>query len=303
MLIARLAFILLLVIYYSPAYCAVVENIHSVVYVKDIQTFCEKLRKSTPRLGVEQCLGAGLKANGGSSVQGVPIFAHEATPVASSASSTQTPIRVLLIGGIHGDELTSPEIVLSWIKRLSEPEAGAYHWKVVPLLNPDGYFAAKPQRVNANGVDLNRNFPTTDWATKAKYYWEKQVAKDPRRYPGKAPLSEPETKWLHDQLESFKPHAIISVHAPLGVLDFDGPAPAPRKIGRLYLDQVGVYPGSLGNYSGVQRGVPVVTLELPHSLNMPAPFEQDRMWRDMLAWLKQRSLLEQTSKATIPAKP
>jgi murein tripeptide amidase MpaA len=30
----------------------------------------------------------------------------------------------------------------------------------VPVLNPDGMLAAKPRRVNANGVDLNRNFPT-----------------------------------------------------------------------------------------------------------------------------------------------
>ncbi len=278
-------------------YSAANEPIQGTVYKPELELFCTKLHKTLPRLSFEQCLNSGLKNSGSSSVRGVPLYAHEAMAhqakqTTLTVHTTKAPLRVLLIGGIHGDELTSPEIVLSWIKRLNETEALSYHWKVLPLLNPDGFFAPKPQRTNAHGVDLNRNFPTTDWATKAKYYWEKQVAKDPRRYPGKAPLSEPESKWLHDQIESFKPQAIVSVHAPLGVLDFDGPAPAPRKIGRLYLDQVGVYPGSLGNYSGIQKGVPVVTLELPHALNMPSAFEQDRMWRDMLAWLKQRSVLE-----------
>jgi murein peptide amidase A len=304
MIIVRFILILLLVIPCMRTYSAVNEPIQSAVYKPELQLFCTRLHKTLPRTSLEQCINSGLKNSGSSSVRGVPLYAHEAVPVQAAPPkqamlmsgltvprSTKAPLRVLLIGGIHGDELTSPEIVLSWIRRLNETEASAYHWKVIPLLNPDGFFMPKPQRTNANGVDLNRNFPTTDWATKAKYYWEKQVAKDPRRYPGKAPLSEPESKWLHDQIESFKPHAIVSVHAPLGVLDFDGPAPAPRKIGRLYLDQVGVYPGSLGNYSGIQKGVPVVTLELPHALNMPSSFEQDRMWRDMLAWLKQRSAL------------
>jgi murein peptide amidase A len=280
------------------AYCAAIELIQSTVYKNELQPFCVRLHKTMPRLSLEQCTSSGLKSTAGASVRGMSLYAHEARPTSPAPTQRETkiPLRVLLIGGIHGDELTSPEIVLNWIKRLSETDANTYHWKVVPLVNPDGFFAPKPQRTNANGVDLNRNFPTTDWATKAKFYWEKQVAKDPRRYPGKAPLSEPESKWLHDQIESFKPHAIVSVHAPLGVLDFDGPAPAPRKIGRLYLDQVGVYPGSLGNYSGIQKGVPVVTLELPHALNMPSAFEQDRMWRDMLAWLKQRSALELSAK-------
>jgi murein peptide amidase A len=278
------------------AYCAAIEPIQSIVYKNELQPFCTRLHKTMPRLSLEQCINSGLKSTVGASVRGISLYAHEARPASPAQRDTKIPLRVLLIGGIHGDELTSPEIVLNWIKRLPETDANTYHWKVVPLVNPDGFFATKPQRTNANGVDLNRNFPTTDWATKAKFYWEKQVAKDPRRYPGKAPLSEPESKWLHDQIESFKPHAIVSVHAPLGVLDFDGPAPAPRKIGRLYLDQVGVYPGSLGNYSGIQKGVPVVTLELPHALNMPSAFEQDRMWRDMLAWLKQRSALELSAK-------
>jgi hypothetical protein len=254
--------------------------------------FCAQVRKRLPRLPTSDCTDTGLKASGATSVLGVPIFEH----VRPASQRSGAPIRVLLMGGIHGDELTAIEISFRWLRRLSEPEAGRFEWKLVPLLNPDGMFAKTAQRTNTNGVDLNRNFPTPDWQAKAKYYWEKQVNRDPRRYPGPKPLSEPESRWLHRQLDEFKPHAIVSVHAPLGVLDFDGPAPAPRRIGRLYLDQVGVYPGSLGNYSGVHRGVPVVTLELPHALNLPGEFEQDRMWRDILHWLNQRLVLNGAGK-------
>jgi hypothetical protein len=249
------------------------------------RAFCASVAQRLPRLGAQGCAAAGLTSNGGRSVQGVPIFYREQPSTAKNA------IRVLVIGGIHGDELTASETVFRWIGRLAGDDAQPYHWKVVPLLNPDGMFAQPARRTNANGVDLNRNFPTPDWEVKARQYWERTVNKDPRRYPGPRPLSEPETRWLHEQLESFRPQAIVSVHAPLGVLDFDGPAPAPSRIGRLYLDQIGVYPGSLGNYSGVYRGIPVVTLELPHALVMPTPFEQDRIWRDMLRWLRQRLVL------------
>jgi hypothetical protein len=152
--------------------------------------------------------------------------------------------------------------------------------------------APKPKRVNANGVDLNRNFPTPGWEQEAPQYWAKATRSDPRRFPGKAPLSEPETRWLYQEMERFRPQVIISVHAPFGVLDFDGPAPAPTKFGRLLINRVGVYPGSLGNYSGRHKNVPVITIELPNALTMPPEAETRRIWRDMLVWI-QRNVPEQ----------
>ena len=65
--------------------------------------------------------------------------------------------------------------------------------------------------------------------------------------------SEPESRFLLAQMDHFKPHLIVSIHAPYGVLDFDGPAVPPSKLGRLYLDQVGIFPGSLGNYGGIHK--------------------------------------------------
>lgn len=194
-------------------------------------------------------------------------------------------MRVLLIGGIHGDELTAPSIVLQWMSWIESAPANNFYWKVVPVLNPDGLLAPKPQRMNANGVDLNRNFPTPGWQQEAPRYWAKNTGRDPRRFPGTAPLSEPESRWLDQEIQRFKPHVIISVHAPFGVLDLDGPAPPPRRFGRLLLNRVGVYPGSLGNYGGLHKNVPVVTIELPNALALPPNTEVRRIWQDMLTWI------------------
>jgi protein MpaA len=162
------------------------------------------------------------------------------------------------------------------------------HWRFIPALNPDGLTARPPRRVNANGVDLNRNFPTPRWDREAPFYWEKRTRKDPRRWPGPRPLSEPESRYLHDEMARFKPHLIVSIHAPFGVLDFDGPSVPPARLGRLYLDQVGIYPGSLGNYGGVHKGVPVVTVELPNAQRTPLNAEMRQMWIDLLRWMSER---------------
>jgi len=93
---------------------------------------------------------------------------------------------------------------------------------------------------------------------------------------------------LHAEMERMKPDLIVSVHAPYGVLDFDGPHLPPPRLGRLYLDQVGIVPGSLGNYAGVHKGVPVVTVELPNSLRTPLDSEMRQMWLDLLRWTTER---------------
>ncbi|MFN3629728.1 MAG: M14 family zinc carboxypeptidase, partial [Casimicrobiaceae bacterium] len=163
-------------------------------------------------------------------------------------------------------------------------------WRFVPVVNPDGLAASPPSRVNARGVDLNRNFPTPNWQQEAPRYWEQRTRRDPRRYPGRSPLSEPESRFIEEQLDAFLPDLIVSIHAPLGVLDFDGPAVPPHRLGRLYLDQVGVFPGSLGHYAGVHRRIPVVTIELPHALQPPTEAEMWHMWNDFLRWIDTRLL-------------
>ena len=90
-------------------------------------------------------------------------------------------------------------------------------------------------------------------------------------------------------IEEFKPDAIVSIHAPYGVLDYDGPDVPPERFGYLRLNQLGTYPGSLGNYAGIYLQLPVITLELPHAGLMPTAAQSQRIWSDMLSWLEKTS--------------
>jgi protein MpaA len=251
--------------------------------------WCKRLSARLSSLSVKNCQASALVPSGAFSHKGFPILTRR-IPAAKGAPAQ--PLRVMLLGGIHGDELTASAIVFQWLLLMQTPDAQQLSWSVVPVVNPDGLLAPRPKRVNANGVDLNRNFPTPGWAEEAPRYWAQATRSDPRRFPGKTALSEPETRWLYDEMERFKPQVIISVHAPFGVLDFDGPAPAPTRFGRLLINRVGVYPGSLGNYSGRHKNVPVITIELPSATAMPPEAETLRIWRDMLAWI-QRNVPEQ----------
>lgn len=246
--------------------------------------WCKRLGARLASVTMPLCERSGLAPTGALSHNGFPILMRSVPALKSSHDAK--PLRILLLGGIHGDELTSVSVVFQWLDLIDTVAARQFHWHIAPVLNPDGLLAAKPQRMNARGVDLNRNFPTPGWAQDAKAYWAKMARSDPRRFPGEAPLSEPESRWLYEEMERFQPDLVISVHAPFGIIDFDGPRNPPRRFGRLYLNRLGVYPGSLGNYGGMHKNVPVITIELPNAMSMPPKAEVQRIWRDMLAWIE-----------------
>ena len=264
--------------------------------------WCAKLTPRLPGISNTACKDSKLVPTGVNSLNGFPLLTRQ-IPVAKK--SAKPPLRVLLMGGIHGDELTSSSIVFRWLQFMPNAEAQKFEWSVVPVVNPDGLLAPKAKRVNANGVDLNRNFPTPGWQQDAPRYWAARTKSDPRRFPGHAPLSEPESRWVNDEMVRFRPDVIISVHAPYGVLDFDGPVEPPHKFGRLLLNRVGVYPGSLGNYSGVHKNVPVITIELPNAQKMPSDAEVKRIWLDMLDWINSnvvsQATMSKTQSAAAPA--
>jgi len=205
--------------------------------------------------------------------------------IAAASKRPDKAPRALVIGGIHGDELTSVSIVFRWLEWIGEEAGKKYHWRVIPASNPDGLLIRPSTRVNSKGVDLNRNFPTPDWDSDAHKYWIERTGRDPRRFPGDTPGSEIETRWLEKQIADYKPDVIISIHAPYNLLDYDGPAPQPLRFGRLALNRLGVYPGSMGNYGGLYKNVPVVTIELPNATMMPPLRDQRAMWVDMLKWM------------------
>lgn len=162
---------------------------------------------------------------------------------------------VLLLGAIHGDEPMSQRLVEGFAAELAANPRWAAGRRVVVCspVNPDGL--ARGTRENARGVDLNRNFPAASWR-----------AGDAR---GDAPLSEPESRLVAHLLEAFAPVCVVSVHAPFRCVNWDGPAEGlaramAERNGYPLRPSIGYpTPGSLGSYLGVDRHVPIVTLELP----------------------------------------
>lgn len=169
---------------------------------------------------------------------------------------TQT---VLVMGGIHGDEPASVVLSRALVQHLRALPITRFSQRVVvmPEVNPDGL--AKHTRYNAHQIDLNRNFPTRNFGT------GDHVG---RHNSGRVAASEPETQAIMQVVAQYQPVLIISCHAPLGCINYDGPAEVmARRMARW--DHFPVVkqldrrtPGSLGTYYGKERGIPVITLEL-----------------------------------------
>ncbi len=246
---------------------------------------CKRVDRRLRSVSFKTCLLKEHLDSNFRSAGGNPIYT-----VNYEAKASDKPLgKVLVLGGVHGDELTSVSTVYLWMNTLFEFHSGLFDWKVVPIVNPDGFFNETPARTNANGVDLNRNFPTYQWRQLAGRYWERYASGAHRKFPGYDPASEPETQWMVNEINAYQPDVIITVHAPYNLVDYDAGdrANAPRQLGILKGKSLGTFPGSLGRYAGEERNIPVITLELPHSTRMPGKTAVDAIWLDLVAWLRQ----------------
>lgn len=180
------------------------------------------------------------------------------------------PETIWLLSAFHGDEPESEEVLKRfWQELLTQQERlRGKRLIVMTAVNPDGL--AKGERVNARGVDLNRNFPAKNWTSDhpGTRYWG-----------GPGPASEPETQALLELFERFRPHRIVSIHTPLHNVNYDGPARdlAEEMAGHngypVEADIGYPTPGSFGTYLGRERQIPVITLELRE-----APLE--KLWEE-----------------------
>jgi protein MpaA len=183
---------------------------------------------------------------------------------------------VLFLGGVHGDELPTVYLMFKLAHYVKE-NPSLFQDKcivIAPLLNTDGFLSNQQTRTNANGIDINRNFPTKDWKTKAIRQW-KAKGKIARYYPGAKPASEQETLFQTALIKRFGPQKILSAHSPLNFFDYDGPSSDLDSFEKWmeqickeinhHLKKFGYYPGSLGNYAGHERNIFTLTLELPSS--------------------------------------
>jgi len=193
---------------------------------------------------------------------------------------------VLILGGIHGDEVTSVDLTRNLIVLLrARPELTAGHAvSIIEIANPDGY--AKRTRTNSRGIDVNRNFPASNFRAGGGTGFR----------GGSAPASEPETRAVLSAIAQLRPRLIISIHSIRGgrqCNNYDGPAePFARAMSRHngypVTASIGYpTPGSLGSYAGIDLKIPIVTLELPRDLPGERAWQQN--WQALLAGISATS--------------
>lgn len=146
----------------------------------------------------------------GYSAQGRPVYAYR---FGSGGS------KILYVGTTHGNERGTKSLLDRWIDELN-----AYPGRipagrtiiVVPNLNPDGYAAGN--RRNARNVDLNRNFPTSDWKANVTMPGGELVVNG----GGKSALSETESKAIANLVKSEKPRLILTYHSVASLVSANG---------------------------------------------------------------------------------
>ena len=193
-------------------------------------------------------------------------------------SETPPPFLTLLLGGVHGDEPATTELLFRFQTEFLARGRMSYPVIVWAEVNPDG--ALRKTRYNARGVDLNRN---------CDFRWRVQTGDD--EPSGDAPWSEPESRALRDLILTLRPAKIVTLHWALAEFDADGPQSRPLLESMwAALDESDRLPyrrrhshqpaedalhGSLGGWCGFGLKYPdgtapaIVTLELPWDPAVP----------------------------------
>jgi len=196
---------------------------------------------------------------------------------------------VYFIAGIHGDEPEGVYVLkrlFEWMEYTFEEDIYS-NFVFVPVVNPDGL--AKKIRNNENMVDLNRNFPSSNWKENGKG----------RYYSGPMPFSEPESRYLGELFSNYPPSLTFSFHSwnKSPAINFDSigkQKSMTREISEFFsrfnnyeiLDSIGYpTPGSLGSYVSEKYNSPVITFEFPSLDKHKTTFEE--IWKNNERGLKE----------------
>lgn len=181
-------------------------------------------------------------------------------------------LNILFVGVTHGEEPQGKFLIENFIEKIINHNLQfKNNLYFIPCLNPDGL--SKNKRGNANNVDLNRNFNTKNFEI---------TTFDDNTISGEKPLSEIESQFLTNVVETYKFDVILSFHAPFAIVNYDGPAEDfAEKISKItgYPVQASIgypTPGSFGTYTGVEKNIPTITLEVSDKLSNEELWEQNK---------------------------
>lgn len=182
--------------------------------------------------------------------------------------------KILIIGVIHGDEPEGEFLINNFLAGFPDFDE---KFLFIPCLNPDGW--EMETRTNANGVDINRNFPTLNWEKTNKIIKNGEIN---RYWGGETPASETETQFIIKIVEKYQPSLIITLHTPFKVVNYDGNAEKiAEKIAEIFNYKVEASigyptPGSFGTWAGIEKNIPIITLEMDEEIpavELIEPFE------------------------------
>lgn len=207
------------------------------------------------------------------------------------------PTNKLIVAGIHGgSEWNTVELAGQLIAYLNDhPERIPADTSLFILkdINPDGTARAHgvDGRVNANGVDLNRNWPYNwkeSWSRDGCWIWRPVTG-------GSSGGSEPEVQNLIAFIDKIKPVAVISYHsAALGIFPGGRPDFPPSFSLAAAVAAVSNYPypplstgcdytGNLTDWAANTRGIPAIDIELTNHVD--TDFDQNlKVLQALLDW-------------------
>ena len=173
--------------------------------------------------------------------------------------------KIFMFGAMHGNERSSGTLMSTLVTTLSgNPSLVGANKKIViiPISNPDGYFGSMDKN-NANGVNLDRNFGTSDWVSRPA----------PDRYGGEAPFDQPETQAIRAAASGAS--KLFSYHAQGRLVNpenFQSSIDLARwyasKSGYTYFnDPSWNYCGTVTKWFMEATGNPAITIELPSYSN------------------------------------
>ncbi len=181
----------------------------------------------------------------GSSLEGIPLTVY---------LPDDGRVDVLVLAAIHGDEAETTVVVSEALRCLPE---GQLKSAVILCGNPDGML--RGTRGNARGVDLNRNFPTSNWSPDEVFHKTRESdARDIALTTGARAASEPETSALLRLLDKLQPRAVVSIHAALACIDDAGGSHLGRQLAARcelpLITEIGYpTPGSMGTWASEQK--------------------------------------------------